>query len=313
MLMVGYIPWRAGFPDCIEPRKRRAAGRWRTLQSGSQPRLFVAWAPSGMTRRIRNNLQVAFRLLEGGVTLGSVLLYPLRRRRSRNPENRIKLKSGISISSPAAEELLHPFEEIWIEGRYAPDGLGIPPGATVVDVGANVGVFTLWAVKCNAARVIAVEPSPRMCEYLSRNVSLNHFGNVTVVQAACGGRTGEAVLYSRGDEVLNTLYCRDVLGSEFRPLCRMPVLTLEDIFSRYGVETCHLLKLDCEGAEYDILLNTREDTLRRIQTIAMEYHVGLNEHDPLELLSFLEAHGFKAEKTPLLDPEGGYLYATRHP
>jgi len=265
-----------------------------------------------MMRRLRNDLQLALKLLENGVTLGSVLLYPLRRRRSRNPEKRLKLKGGISISSPDTAPLLYVFQEIWIDGCYT-RRFEVPPGATVVDIGANAGVFTLWALKGGAARVIAVEPSPRMCEYLSRNVSSNGFSNVTVIQAACGGRTGETVLYSRGDEGLNSLYCRDVLGSTFQPLCRTPVLTLEDIFSRYGVETCHLLKLDCEGAEYEILLNTREDTLNRIEMITMEYHVGLNDHDPEELVSFLEAHGFSAEKTPLLDPEGGYLYATRRP
>jgi len=265
-----------------------------------------------MIRRIRNDIQLAFKLLENGVTLSSVLLYPLRRRLPGNPEKRLKLKGGISITSPDVAPLVLVFKEIWIERCYT-RRFEIPPGATVVDIGANAGVFTLWALKGGAARVIAVEPSPRMCEYLSRNVSSNGFSNVTVVQAACGGRTGEAILYYRGSEGLNSLYCRDVLGSAFRPLCRMPVLTLEDIFSRYGVETCHLLKIDCEGAEYEILLNARQDTLNRIERIAMEYHVGLNDHDPAELVSFLQAHGFKAEKTPLFDPEGGYLYATRLP
>ncbi len=265
-----------------------------------------------MIRRIRNDLQLALQLLKSGVTLGSVLLYPLRRRLPGNPEKRFKLKDGISISLPDAAPLVLVFKEIWIDRCYT-SRFSLPPGATIVDIGANAGVFTLWALKGGAARVIAVEPSPRMCEYLSRNVLSNGFSNVTVVQAACGGRTGETVLYSRGSEGLNSLYCRDLLGSEFQPLCRTPMLTLGDIFSRYGVETCHLLKVDCEGAEYDILLNARDGTLNRIERIAMEYHVGLNDHDPEELVSFLQAHGFQTEKTPLLDPEGGYLYATRRP
>jgi len=264
-----------------------------------------------MIRRIRNNLQVARRLYQGGMTLGSVMLYPLRRR-CRSPENCIKLKDGTTICSPSAEELLYLFDEVWVGGCYT-QKFKIPPEATVVDVGANAGVFTLWAVKSGVARVIAVEPSPRMCKNLARNISFNHLGNVTVVQAACGGKTGEAVLYSRGDEGLNSLYCRDVLGSTFQPMCRVPLLTLEDIFRRCAIETCDFLKLDCEGAEYDILLNSAENTLSRIQMITMEYHVGLNDHDPSELINFLQAHGFHAEKTPLIDPEGGYLYATRRP
>ena len=264
-----------------------------------------------MIRKAGAYLKLGFSLLKAGVTLPSILLYPLRRRRSQSPEGRLKLKSGKSITSPPGEPLAFLFEEIWGQKDYTPAGLEIPSGATVVDIGANVGVFTLWAVMHGAARVIAVEPSPRMHEYLSRNVSSNRLDNVTVVQAACAGRKGEAVLYSRGIEVANTLYCQDALGSTFEELCRTPVATLDDIFKLYEVESCGLLKLDCEGAEYEVLLGASDDVLRRISKITMEYHVGLNEHDPQELERHLRERGFETRKTPLFDPECGYLYAFR--
>jgi FkbM family methyltransferase len=262
-----------------------------------------------MIRRFCNDIQFASRLLKGGVTLGSLLSYPLQRR-LRSPERRLNLKSGISIASPGTLELLYLFEEIWIEGCYWKGG-EIPAGATVVDLGANVGVFTLSALANGADRVIAVEPSPEMCKYLSLNISSNHFGNVTVVQAACGAKAGEAVLYHRGDGMRIGLYGGDLQGHLFQPLCRTPVITLDDLFARNRVETCHLLKLDCEEAEYDILFNAHEDTLRTIQAIAMEYHAGLSGHDPQELVSFLQAHGFKVERTPLTEANVGYLYANR--
>jgi FkbM family methyltransferase len=267
-------------------------------------------ATNGMIGRIRNDLRIARSLLKNGVTPGSVLAFPLRRR-WRNADNRIKLRDGFLISSPAGEELIHMFDEVWIQGRYLPEGAQLQQGSTVIDIGANVGVFTLWAVKQGAARVIAVEPSPRMCKYLARNISANHIANVTVLQAACSGRHGRATLYSRRSEGWNTLYSRDLLSSTFRPLCETEVLTLAEIFCRCNVEVCDMLKLDCEGAEYDVLLNAPDNVVCRIRMIAMEYHVGLNEHRPEELAAFLEARGFRTITMPLENLETGYLYASR--
>jgi hypothetical protein len=101
------------------------------------------------------------------------------------------------------------------------------------------------------------------------------------------------------------------LGNTFRPLAHTEVVTLDELFERFAVWKCPLLKLDCEGAEYEVLLNARPETLKKIGNIAMEYHVGLNEHSPEQLVAFLGAHGFVVECLPLTDQESGYLYATR--
>ena len=182
----------------------------------------------------------------------------------------------------------------------------------MVDIGANVGVFALWVTTRNPlARVICVEPSPRTCEFLRRNISKNKLNNVTVVQAACGGKSGEADLYCRGVAAMDTLYCQDNYGSKFHLVAKIAVLTLQDLFEQFDVQVCNLLKLDCEGAEYEILFNASGDALDRVEAITMEYHVGLNEYTPDQLTRFLESRGFSVKQTPLLDEEGGYLYATK--
>ena len=268
----------------------------------------------GMSRvgSIINTFRTGMTLFAAGITLRSILLYPIRRRMP-HPCNQIDLKNGLSIASPIEEGLLSVFTEVWINQCYLPSGFDVAVGDTVIDIGANVGLFTLWAASRHPkVNVIAIEPSPRMCQFLHRNISASKLRNVTVVQSASGGQTGEATLYSRGTEVLNSLYCHDVSGSKFLPLARTEVVTLDEVFDRYGVRTCHFLKLDCEGAEYEILLNARQATFEKIQKISMEYHIGLNEHTPEELVHFLESKGFHVEKLPLMDEEGGYLYASRH-
>jgi len=195
---------------------------------------------SRLVGRITSNFRTARTLLRTGVTFRSILLYPIRRRLS-HPRNQIDLKNGISMASPVEEELLGLFAEIWTDRRYVPAGFDVAAGDTVVDIGANVGVFTLWAASRHPdVKVIAIEPSPRMCESLRRNISASGLRNVTIVQSASGGQTGEAVLYSRGAEAMNSLYCHDILGGTFLPVARTDVLTLDEVFDRYGVRTCLL-------------------------------------------------------------------------
>lgn len=262
-------------------------------------------------RRIVGDFKAARNLYAVGATLTSIWLYPLRRRTAQ-PYNRIDFRTGLSLSSPRDVPLHGLVKEIWIDRCYTPENLEITPGEVIVDIGANVGVFSIWMAAGNPqARVVAVEPAPEAFEFLQRNVSANQLRNVSALQAACAGRAGEAVLYRRGGGALHSLYDRDVLGSVFQPLCRARTVTLAQVFEHYNVKRCTLLKLDCEGAEYEILYNAGPEALARTQMIAMEYHIGLNEHRPEELCSHLETHGFRVTLLPPIDEEGGYLYASR--
>ena len=202
-------------------------------------------------------------------------------------------------------------QEVWRSRAYLPEGR-LPAGATVVDIGAHVGVFATWAAtRASGVRVIAVEPSAEICRYLRRNLDANALTNVVVENAACAGMPGTAVLYRRGPAAMNSLFARDVLESHFVPEANVSVRTLDEIFARHQVRHCDLLKLDCEGAEYDILFNAAENTLAAVSRISLEYHVGLNDHHPSELSEFLADRGFRVLVDSPTDPEGGYLYGQR--
>src|SRR5439155_22097922 len=74
---------------------------------------------------------------------------------------------------------------------------------------------------------------------------------------------------------------------------------------------CDFLKIDCEGAEYDIMFHATADTLRRIRHISMEYHDGVTSHSHGELRAFLEKHGFRVQVHGNAAHRNlGYLYAT---
>lgn len=176
---------------------------------------------------------------------------------------------------------------------YTSDGFSLGKDDVVVDIGANIGSFAVFAGSI-ARRVVSFEPAGSAFEMLSRNVALNGLGNVEMVRAAVGGHNGEIVLYKGADDAINTIL-KDISGNGSRGEETVPCMTLDAVFERYGIDYCDFLKLDCEGAEYDILHSASPDALRRIGRISMEYHV-LPGHDedkvPKDLVSFLSNAGF---------------------
>ena len=260
--------------------------------------------------RLSGYVAAARQLRAGGVIWRSILSYPiLRRLRGRNE---LLLDDGRRLVSPRGEPLLPLFREVWVERRYLSAEFAVPPTATIIDIGANVGVFTVWAAALvPRGRVLAVEPSPAMYASLEENVARNNLANVATLRIAVSHSAGRRMLFARGPGARNTVFEADNYGSQFSRLQEVDTLSLDDLFATCGVGRCALLKLDCEGSEYDILLNSSADTIERIDAMAVEYHIGLNVHGPDDLHGFLTQNGFRCRIEPPHDVESGYLYAWR--
>ena len=130
----------------------------------------------------------------------------------------------------------------------------LQPGMTVVDVGANIGYFTLLsAARVGASgRVLAYEPTPRIAARLRENVELNRSAMVEAVEAAVSDRESTMTFYeSPEDPEANNLYHGD------SPVA-VRAVTLDEDLSRRGVQHVHLLKIDAEGAEVNVLAGARE-------------------------------------------------------
>lgn len=122
--------------------------------------------------------------------------------------------------------------------------------SVAVDVGANVGVYTLTlARKC--AEVHAFEPHPDVRYRLTENVRLNNLENVLISPYALSDTEGEAVLYSaaHANQGQASLEQRDDLVTPNR--CRLQ--TLDNYVTEVGLTRLDLVKVDVEGAEFDVL------------------------------------------------------------
>lgn len=172
---------------------------------------------------------------------------------------------------------------------------------TIVDVGANIGIYTRFLAKLTGERghVYAFEPSPDNFTRLCDNVS--EFNNLTTVQTAIGDLTGEAALYISED--LNVDHRAYDSGDGRRKIV-VPVIRLDDYFT--PGQRIDLMKIDVQGYEYNVLNGARRILKENSEiAIIMEFWpYGLRKAgiDPGKLLDLISSMGFTARKT--IDPSG---------
>lgn len=202
-------------------------------------------------------------------------------------------------------------KETILDRTYERVGTTLQPNWTVVDIGAALGDFAVWASRqVVQGKVIAVEPFPQSVELLYQNLRLNLIYNCRVVKAAIAGQNGRTTLHLvTGEAVQHST----AMGQENSEQIEVETMTLSTLFKQNQVVFCDLLKLDCEGAEYDILFNTDELTLSRITRICMEVHDEMTAHTHEEMQRFLESHGYVTRLTSNpVHSHLAYLYAERH-
>ena len=138
-----------------------------------------------------------------------------------------------------------------------------------------------------ARQVFVYEPFPSSFAILKANIRLNHAKNIRPFNLAVAGRSGKVKLFVQE----KNLGGHSIYGNSDN-FIRADSTTLKRIFNENKIGTINFLKIDCEGAEYDILLNTPDSYLKRIDRIAAEHH-RVKGHDVQELRRLLEKNGFE--------------------
>ncbi len=207
--------------------------------------------------------------------------------------------------------------DVWILKESCLDrdyerGAGLEDGWTIVDIGAGMGDFTVHAARrCPNATVYAFEPLPESFARLEEHLRLNGVPNVRAIPEAVAGSGGTLSLYTVTGLSGQHRTAGSAAAAASAEVIPVPSTTLPSAFERHGIRRCDFLKIDCEGAEYEILLGLPEETLGRIDRIALEYHDHVTSHVHEELVRFLAAGGFSVRTRP--SPawrELGFLYAT---
>jgi FkbM family methyltransferase len=222
-----------------------------------------------------------------------------------------KLYGGITFAAKAGDADGLIINEIWGSKIYITDSLHINEKDTVVDIGAHKGYFSVFAAKrAKKGNVYSFEPTEKNFTFLEKNISLNHCKNIHPYKLGVAAERSERKIYEYSDQAGGISLIKEWFGdSKHVKSYKIKCITMDDIFTRCKIDKINFLKLDCEGSEHEILLNTSSKTMKKIEKIGMEYHE-IGKLTAEGLITFLQKNGFTV-KRKRLQTSIGLLYATR--
>ena len=254
-----------------------------------------------------------------------------------------EMPNGLTVFHQNTGETNFLYQEIFEEREYLQHGITLPEDACVFDVGANIGLFSLFVGQCRRnATIYAFEPIPPVFNSLQLNWSLYGL-NGKVFECGLAERTGHGVFtFYPHDTVISSstttrAEARQYVKSALRNQQRVPetaqddalleelldarldsqqytcqLRTVSEIITENDIERIDLLKIDVEGAEETVLTGIAATDWPRIRQLVLEVHDVSGRLGRLENL--LQAQGFTVhcmQQKSLLDTPLYTLYAVR--
>ena len=159
-------------------------------------------------------------------------------------------------------------------------------GKAVIDIGANIGDTAIYFALKDAKHVYAFEPYPYSYGIATQNVRLNGLEDrITLLNEGCGKEKRKIKI----DVSYKNFGGTDL--KNFENGTNINITTLSELVKRFDISSEAVLKIDCEGCEYGVLLNTENSNLRKFKQIQIEYHYGY-----LNLKKKLEDAGFNVSR-----------------
>jgi FkbM family methyltransferase len=202
----------------------------------------------------------------------------------------LKLRNKYKFKVFDRDAMLPTVVEVWVQKVYGKlDFLKQIDRPIIVDIGANIGCFSLYAWSKNQrAKIFAVEPEANNFSILKDNVHINHADlNISCLNFALSGDGGLQKLYL--DKETNS--GKNSFFGHGRYM-EVESLSLEHLFTYAKIDYCDLLKIDIEGGEYDVLYKSNDEIFHKISNIILEWHIIPSVDSPDELKRFLEGKGF---------------------
>lgn len=283
---------QAGVPGrhAVEPSEsRRAMDAVGRTQSAADS-LRLAWAKSAaalrLARRCEHGLRTAA-IIALGYLPGTARLLP--------SDLVVTAQSGPTLRAARVSASYSPVIEVLVDNAYRLERLPWEESRSatlrVVDIGAHVGSFAVTlASRYPRATVTCFEPAPETVAYLERNIRTNGLEDRVIFhQAAVGAAAGTArLLRTAAGSCEATL--EPALAPEGTKGIDVPVVDVETAFSLGGPPD--LVKLDCEGGEYEIVLESDAALWESVRCILLEYHP-VPGHSWSQLRAHLARLGFR--------------------
>ncbi|ASC71043.1 Polyketide synthase [Halomicronema hongdechloris C2206] len=260
-------------------------------------------------------------------------------------QRRYKLPNHLEIAYQTKTEADYFYQDIFENKVYLKHGIALNEGDCIFDVGANIGLFTLFAYQhCKNPIIYAFEPAPPLFEILSFNTAL-HEVNVKLFNVGLSNETktatftfypqssGMSSFYGdRGEEqevlkaiMLNQLqtgmagmeqvmqYSDELLEERFKSqsfTCQLK--TLSDVISENNIENIDLLKIDVQKSELDVLQGIKDKDWKKIKQIVLEIHDTEGRLVQITNLLKTQKYNVVAEQEDLYENSNIYnVYAAR--
>ena len=259
-------------------------------------------------------------------------------------KQRYVLPNGMAVSHLNRNETDYLYDEIFRRQAYLRHGITLKDGDCVFDVGANIGLFTLFANQiCRQPKIYAFEPNPSACEILTANASL-YAPNARIFPCGLSNESKTATLtFFPGFSLFSGFYADplaekelvktylanqqkaeasemadviadndDLLDMRFSSrTIEAPLRALSEIIEEEGLESIDLLKINVEKSELDVLRGIEEADWAKIKQIVLE----ADTKDNLQAITILlEGHGYdlSIDQDVLLEnTQLYYVYAIR--
>ncbi len=189
---------------------------------------------------------------------------------------------GFNTIVPDTLSFIWQFKEIFGDENYKFKSDSLNP--IIYDCGSNIGISCLYfSTNYPTSAIKAFEADPNIVKVLSENLNRNNVNNVEVI--------GKAVwINNEGIEISIEGADGASIYSKVNPV-KVPSIRLKDMIEKET--TIDMLKIDIEGAEYDVLLDCK-DSLSNVKNIFIEYHSFENSNQKLsEILKILEINNFR--------------------
>ena len=178
------------------------------------------------------------------------------------------------------------YQEIFETTTYKTDKKEIE-NATIIDIGANIGFFAFKCLELGAKEVICFEPEKYNYEQLETNVKNFEIENIKTYNLALLDDKTEFV-HIDNNKACSTIYNN---GKQ-----KVESISLEKAMSLNELSGDLILKIDCEGSEFEILFSSKKELLQKFKTIYIEIHEDMNpneEYTNIKMIEYLQDLGFK--------------------
>ncbi|AJQ95098.1 SDR family NAD(P)-dependent oxidoreductase [Gynuella sunshinyii] len=262
---------------------------------------------------------------------------------------RMTLPNGLEIAHLNSYESHYLYNEIFVEKTYLKKGITVERGEVVIDIGANIGMFSLFiASEFKEVQIFAFEPSPATYDVLNKNLAL-YIPNAVALPFGVSNQDGEAefVFYPlssvwsgfHADDEQDGLALRQAMENELtsrytfddndalqthldalvkerlhKETYQCQLRSLSSFFREYEIEKIGLIKLDAEKCEWDVLQGIEDQDWEKIRQLVVEIHYQDDSDIAQKIRQLLCDKGYEIEvvEEELLKESGLYnLYARR--